>query len=138
MNYRSNFLNEMDTLRQEMNRLFNVVSPVDRQFPLVNLWTDTDNALITAELPGYNSKEIDISVVGNELVLKGKREPIQVKDTDCCHRRERRFGEFSRTIRLPFSVETEKVNAQFKNGVLHITLPRAEIDKPKKISIKTS
>ena len=138
MNYRPYFWNEMDTLRQEMNRLFNVTTSGSRQFPLVNLWSNDDNVIVTAELPGYDPEEIDISVVGGELILRGKREPVKLKETDCCHRSERSFGAFSRTIRLPFGVESGAVNANFKNGVLEIKLPRAEADKPKKISIKTS
>jgi HSP20 family protein len=72
------------------------------------------------------------------LSLSGNRQPDQFKEGDKYHRRERRFGKFSRTFELPFLVEANKVDAIFEKGVLHISLPRAEEDKPKKIKVKTA
>lgn len=128
---------EMDKLRREMNRLFeqNVGGNI-KGFPLVNIWTKDDVALITAELPGYNSKDINLSVISDELTIKGTRKPVELKEGQQYHRQERAFGEFERTVRLPFAIESSKVTANFNNGVLTITLPRAEADKPKSIPIK--
>jgi len=69
--------------------------------------------------------------------LRGSRQPEEVGEGVTFHRRERRFGSFTRTFRLPFDVDADKVEARFQNGVLSITLPRAEADKPKKIAVKT-
>lgn len=133
---------EVERLRREMNRLFNEwptrarwgVAP---SYPAINVWTDEDSAVVTAELPGMNPGDIDISVEDDTLTLRGSRQPEEVGEGVTFHRRERRFGGFLRTFRLPFRVDAGSVEAIFKNGVLNIVLPRAEADKPKKIAIKT-
>jgi HSP20 family protein len=132
----------MDRLRREMNRLFSDwperagwnVAP---SFPAMNVWTDDNNAVATAELPGVSPEDIDISVENNTLTLRGRRQPEELEEGATYHRRERRFGAFNRAFNLPFRVDAGQVEAEFKNGVLSIWLPRAEADKPKKISIKT-
>jgi HSP20 family protein len=104
----------------------------------MNVWTNEESAVITAELPGVNSEEIDISVVGDTLTLSGNRQLEELGEGDKYHRRERSYGKFTRTFELPFLVEADKVEAVFEKGVLHISLPRAEADKPKKIAVKTA
>ena len=132
---------EMDQLQREMNRLFDATSK-ERVFssptyPAVNIWTNNDGQLISAEMPGVNPDDIDIDVTGDALSISGTRQPDEMVKEARYHRRERNYGSFSRTIQLPFMVDTNKVEANFKNGILLITLPRAEADKPKKISIKS-
>ncbi len=135
-----NIWQEMDQLQREMNRLFDangrgrVFSPPG--YPAVNIWTNDEGQLITAEMPGVNPDDINIDVTGDALSISGVRQPDQVADDARYHRRERDYGTFSRTIQLPFMVDTGKVDAAFKNGVLTISLPRAEADKPRKIAIK--
>jgi len=130
---------EIDRLQSEMNRLFDGVSTSNRQrFPEVNIWTNPEVAAITAELPGYDPKEVNLSIVGDTLTIKGTRNKPEMKNGDHYHRRERLYGNFERSLRLPFAVENDKVEARFKNGVLQILLPRAEEDKPKRIEIKSS
>jgi len=134
---------EMERLQRDLNRLFSdsfsrAGGRVGPSYPAINVWTNQDGAIVTAELPGVNPEDIDISVVGETLTLTGSRQPNALQDGEKYHRRERNFGKFSRTFQLPFQVVANKVEATFKNGVLHISLPRAEEDKPKKITIKSA
>jgi HSP20 family protein len=130
---------EIDRLQLEMNRLFDGMSPASRQrFPEVNIWTNPEVAAVTAELPGYDPKDVNLSIVGDTLSIKGTRTKPELENGDHYHRQERLYGDFERSLRLPFAIESEKVEARFKNGVLQILLPRAEEDKPKKIEIKAA
>jgi HSP20 family protein len=104
----------------------------------MNAWTNQDGAVVTVELPGVNPEDIDISVVGETLTLTGSRQPLELQDGEKYHRRERNYGNFSRTIQLPFKVEANQVEATFAKGVLSISLARAEEDKPKKITVKSA
>jgi HSP20 family protein len=131
----------MDRLRQEVNRLFadwpaRANWGMAPAFPAMNVWTDEDSAIVTAELPGVRIEDIDISVERDTLTLRGRRQPEELEEGATYHRRERRVGGFQRALRLSFQVDARKVEAEFKNGVLSILLPRAEADKPKKIAIK--
>jgi HSP20 family protein len=133
---------EMERLRREMDQLFSrefeprLHTPAS--YPAMNVWTNEEGVVVTAELPGVEPEDIDISVVGDTLTLSGSRQPDELQEGEQYHRRERGSGHFTRTFQLPFRVEADKVEAMFKNGVLHISLPRAEVDKPKKISIKAA
>ena len=128
---------EFDRLQRDVNRLFNQSHRGGNrnQFPALNAWANEDKAIVTSELPGFNAEDMDISVVNNSLSIKGERKADAHGENDVVHRRERHVGEFSRTMKLPFKVNTEHVSATFKNGLLTIELPRAEEDKPRKISI---
>jgi HSP20 family protein len=131
----------MERLRRDMNRLFaqmptGFAGDVGPTFPAMNVWTDEDGAVVTAELPGVVPDDIDISVVGDTLTLKGSRQPDEMEEEGTYHRRERRHGTFTRAFQLPFQIKPDRVEATFGDGVLQIALPRAEEDKPKKISIK--
>jgi len=128
----------LERMENEMNRVLSrYASPSVGEFPSLNLWADTDEAVVTSEIPGISPENLEISVVGKTLTLRGSREPEPVKADDSYHRRERWYGQFSRTVELPFSIESDKVKAAFSKGVLHVTLPRAKADKPKKILIKS-
>ena len=133
---------EMDQLQREMNRLFDSTSRgrvlSAPSYPAINIWTNDDGQLITAEMPGVHPEDINIDVNADALSISGERKPDDVAKDANYHRRERGYGAFSRTIQLPFMVDTNKVEATFKNGVLMIRLPRAEVDKPKKITVKSS
>ena len=132
---------EMDQLQREMNSLFNASSKGrvfnSPSYPAVNIWTNDDGQLISAEMPGIHPDDIDIDVTGDALSISGERKPDEVAKDANYHRRERSYGSFSRAIQLPFMVDTNKVEASFKNGILMISLPRAEADRPKKITIKS-
>ncbi len=132
---------DLQRLRREMNR---VLADWPAQpgwasapsYPAMNVWMDEDHAVVTAELPGIKHDSIDISVEEDTLTLRGDRQPDNVDEGVVLHRRERRYGPFVRTFRLPFRVDAEHVEATFARGVLSISLPRADADKPKKIAIK--
>jgi HSP20 family protein len=106
------------------------------EFPAVNVWAGSDKAVITSELPGIDAKDVDISVNGNSLTLRGSRQSSDACEGECHHRRERWHGQFTRTIDLPYQIDAEKVEARFNKGILRLTVPRAEADKPKKIAVK--
>jgi HSP20 family protein len=131
---------EMDRLRREMDRMLSdwpsssgwTAAPA---YPAMNVWTNQEGAVVTAELPGVSPEDIDISVVNETLTVTGTRQPEEIEGATY-HRRERSKGKFTRSFQLPFRIEGDQVEAAFERGVLHITLPRAEADKPKKISVK--
>ncbi len=132
---------EMERLQRDMNQLVGglgsrVVTPAS--FPAMNVWTGDDTAVITAEVPGVSADEIDISVVGETLTLSGERKPEDLEGGVRYHRRERGGGRFSRSIELPFRVDADKVEAAYDKGILRVTLPRAEADKPRKITVRAA
>ena len=138
---RRNSWNELARLQHEMNRLFDSApsrTNVYRapRYPAMNVWTNEDGAVLTAELPGCSPDNLDISVVNEMLTLSGQRAPEDVPEGATYQRRERNCGSFSRTFQLPFQVDATQVEAVFENGVLEVTLPRAEADKPRKIAIQ--
>lgn len=128
---------EMQRLQREMNRLFSGATELyAHDFPAVNVWRGEDGAIVTAEVPGIESEKLDISVVGDSLTLSGSREIDPLKQGESYHRQERTYGRFARTLQLPFQVDAAKVTAKYEKGVLQITLPRLEAEKPRKIAIK--
>ncbi|MBF0343800.1 MAG: Hsp20/alpha crystallin family protein [Nitrospirae bacterium] len=130
---------QVRTMQRELNRMLSGVTlPSTSEFPTVNLWVDDENAVATAELAGVSAEGIDISVVGKTLTLKVVRQPLEVKEGESFHRRERWHGQYTRTVELPFNIDSEKVEARFAKGVLYITLPRTAADKPRKIAIKST
>jgi len=134
---------ELDRMRREMNRLFEGLTawPLREAragvFPLTNVTEDDHNYYVRAELPGMASDEINISVIGDSLSISGQRKIRSEKEEARYHRREREAGKFSRMISLPGQIDTEKVEASCLDGVLTITLPKAEATKPKQITVKT-
>ncbi len=132
---------EVDRLRRDMNRLLTDYSTQARRtvapgYPAMNIWTDQDSAIVTAELPGVDLEDINISVEDDTLTLSGSRRRDELKEGAIYHRRERRFGSFLRTFQLPFRVDADKVDATLTNGLLSISLPRAEEDRPRRIAIR--
>ena len=138
---RRDVLKEIDQLQSEMNRLFDAVSKRRvfniPAYPAVNIWVNKYGQIISAEMPGVHPEDLDIDVTGDALSISGVRKLDEEAEEARYHRRERNYGSFSRTVQLPFMVDTNKVEASFKNGVLLITLPRAEADKPKRIAVKS-
>lgn len=105
------------------------------EFPPVNVWSNQDGAIVTAELPGVPADQLDISVHQNTVTLRGKREPEVMGDDVRTIRRERIYGSFSRVVILPYRVDAEKISANLERGVLRVDLPRPEDDKPRHIKI---
>jgi HSP20 family protein len=132
----------MDRLEQDMKQLFGDFSARRLRrapsFPPMNVWAAEEKALITAEIPGVDKEDLDINVTGDTLTISGTRNTEDLPVDARYHRQERAFGDFSRSLQLPYSVDVSKVKAEFKNGVLKVELPRVEAEKPKKISVKAS
>jgi HSP20 family protein len=126
----------LDKLQDEVNALFSGVSGAVHEFPAVNVWGGENEAIVTAELPAVDAGELNISVMGDILTLRGERKMLDMNEQDTYHRQERLYGDFQRTVRLPYRVDAERVDASLKHGVLTVRLPRVEADKPRKIAIK--
>lgn len=133
---------EMERLQQEMDRLFGNVNPghfeIGPTFPALNVYTNEQAEIITAQMPGFKPEDIDINVVGETLTISGEAQDRDVDAKAEYHRQERSYGKFTRSIELLFPVDADKIDAAFENGILRIHLPRAEADRPKKISVKTA
>ncbi len=128
---------EMNRLRREMDGL---LSQYDRTsasttYPLVNVYESTDELQVTAELPGMTKDSVSITFSDGVLGISGKRkQPGQVKKMAAL-RQERSQGDFEKTLRIPSKIDTSTISASFTNGILTVTLPKAEEAKPKTITI---
>ena len=136
----------LSSLRDELDRLFE--SPwteLARTSQLLSGWTpaldiheDKDNFIVRAELPGMKREDIDVSLHDGALSISGERKLEQKFEEAEVYRTERFFGKFQRTVALPAAVAADKVKAQYKDGVLTITLPKTEEAKPKQISVNVN
>jgi HSP20 family protein len=134
----------VNNFRREMDRLVgDFFAPLSGElqrfaggggFPSLNIWEDADAVFAEAEVPGLKAEDLDISVIGNQLTVKGRREAVAV-DGGTYHRRERNVGEFTRTVTLPSEIDADKVEATLADGVLKISLPKAEAAKPRKVTV---
>ena len=123
-------------MQDEMSRMFGGYrAGAPAEFPPINLWTGEEGVVVSAEIPGMKPEDIDITVHQNTLTFKGKRELGDVGSEIVFHRQERAYGSLGRTVILPFSVDPDRVQASFDDGILTIHLPRPEADKPKRIAI---
>ena len=135
---------DINRLRRDMDRLFESSIPSwtrqrSSKFPAINVWTSGNEGIyVTAELPGIDPDDINISVTADTLVLSGVRKAEGASEAAQYHRRERTHGEFSRSFQLPYPVNKDKVEANLQLGLLQISLPRAESDKPKQIAVNTN
>lgn len=131
--------NEMSRLTREMDRLFGEARTDYGAgvFPPLNLYDDGESLVVRAEVPGIDPKDLEIHATFNSLTIKGERKRPEADDKVSFHRRERSHGTFARTISLPQEIDPNKVQANYKLGVLEVMLPRAEAAKPRKIQIKS-
>ncbi len=140
-------LPNISSLQNEMNRMldqffrgevpeFSLESGT--WLPPVDLSETADKVIVKVEVPGIDPKEIDISIQDNTLLIKGEKKEEKEEKGKNYYRMERRYGNFSRSIALPASIDANKVSAECKNGVLEITLQKKEEVKPKQISVKVS
>ena len=129
---------ELHRMRQQLDQMFDD-SPQRRVsagvYPLINLTEDGDNYYVRAELPGVKGDELDIQVTGKNLAISGERKIAAEEEGARYHRREREAGTFSRMIGLPGDVATDKVESKLENGILSIVVSKAEVAKPKQISV---
>jgi HSP20 family protein len=106
--------------------------------PALDIYEQKDDLIVKAEIPGLTKDEIDITIEGNTLTIKGeKKKEEEVKEEDY-YRCERTYGAFFRSVELPMAVQTDKVNASFKNGVLEIRLPKTEEAKKNVVKVKVA
>ena len=133
---------EMKRLQKEMEQWSRRGGMADSRrsaqsvYPPLNLWEDDDNLYVEAELPELELTDLEIFVDGdNQLSIKGERKQPE-GENGTWHRQERGYGRFSRAGELPQYVDSEKVTAEFKHGVLTITLPKREEAKPRRIEVK--
>jgi HSP20 family protein len=122
----SELSNRLNWLREEMDPSF---------YPPLNVWEEGETVKIEAEIPGLRIEDVDVSFDNGELTLKGEKK-FDGKETATLHRRERVYGSFTRTLTLPWEVKAEEVSAELKDGVLTVTLPKADAAKPRKVAIK--
>ena len=130
---------ELQRLHGEVSRLFDR-SPrrwIRSEYPAMNVYTGDEDVLVKAELPGYETTDIEVSVEQNTLTLRGER-PEDTDETRNYHRRERAASSFVRSLELPINVDADAVEAELRNGILTIKLPRAVEDRLKKITVKAS
>ena len=119
-------------------RLASDITESARGFLPVNVWYAQDRVTISAEVPGVEPEDIDISAKQNVLVFSGERKAVKTPDEAVWHQRERTFGKFSRALRIPFNVDPDKTEAEIRNGVLEIVVHRREEDKPHRITLKAA
>ena len=134
---------ELNRLRREVDRLFNDFGTtsepfVSHAYPALNVSEDEGSYYVRAELPGVDPENLDVSVVEGSLVIRGERTIRPEQEGMNYHRREREGGVFRRILNLPERVDPAKVSAALKNGILTVTLGKAEEAKPRKISVKAS
>lgn len=134
--------NDLERLRKDLDQMFEGPYPRyyrqrTRAFPAVNVWTDeNEGAVLMAELPGVGPEDVNISVTADTLTIGGTRKPIEGVTPEQYHRREQNYGEFTRIVQLPYIVDSSQVRASVSKGILQVTLPRAEAEKPKQITVK--
>jgi len=136
----------LSDLRNEIDRLFEVpLSELARTShmlsgwnPPIDLYEDKDSVTVRVELPGMKKEDIDLSLHDNTLSISGERKHEEKYEEAEVYRAERFFGRFQRTITLPTTVAADKTKAQYKDGVLTITLPKTEEAKPKHIDVNVS
>ncbi|MBX9689200.1 MAG: Hsp20/alpha crystallin family protein [Candidatus Obscuribacterales bacterium] len=133
-----NSMRELDNMRQKLNQLLYSDTAGNRDFPALNVWVSENGAVLETELPGFEVSDIEILVVNDVLTLKGTRQTEALQEGERYHRQERGFGQFARSIQLPFSVNAEAVEAKFEKGILEINLPRSAADRPRRISVKSA
>jgi HSP20 family protein len=131
-------------MQSEMNRVFDTflgrggqqAGGMERVWaPAVDMYETKDEMVVTAELPGLNEKDIHLSITGDMLSVRGERQWNQETKQDTYYRTERWYGKFERTLPLPMPVQSDKVKASYRDGVLTVKLPKVEEIKPKEIKI---
>jgi len=125
-----------------MNELYGAVSgdaismPAAGVFPLTNVTEDSSNYYVRAELPGMKPDELNIQVTSDGISISGERKIPEEGNGVRYHRREREAGKFSRSINLPSEIDANAVEASLDNGILTITIQKAEVAKPRQIKVK--
>jgi HSP20 family protein len=150
---RFNPVRDLLNVEREFNRMFKSMEDrfglfkkeeYDEEFdnavwmPLTDIYEDTDNYKIKADLPGAKKEDVKISFSDGKLSISGERSQEQETKDAKCHRIERTFGKYYRSFTLPQEIKEDKIKAEFKDGQLTVTIPKAEEVKPKEIEIKVN
>ncbi len=149
-----NVFRELDDIRREFDQVLNRMGassgkekwPLSflpgvaaRQYPRINLSEDQDHLYVEALAPGIDPQQLNVSVTGNTLTLSGEKKHVNGNiKPEAYHRSERATGKFVRSIELPAAVDANKVEASYQQGILYITLPKAEEAKPRSIEVKVA
>lgn len=142
------FWSELDSLQKRMDGLLNAVTsskPLQRLplwgharlFPLLNVKDAGTEFVVTAEIPGINRDDLDIRIEGDTLTIKGERKAVEVGENASYHRRERALGVFQRSLTLPSVVDPDNVKANYKDGILSVTLTKSAAAVPRQITISS-
>lgn len=129
---------DLRRLQREMNRLFEGYGEAECAWPAINMWSNRDEVVVSAEAPGVDPNDLRVTVQNDIFTIEGERKPEDLGENAVAHRSEREFGRFSRSVQLPYEVDSSKVTARYRNGVLTVTLPRSEVSKPKQIAVTTA
>jgi HSP20 family protein len=138
---------DLRNLQDEMNRLFTLGFPRGANqeeilrgawSPSVDIYEGKDEIVLEAELPGMRAEDVDVSIENNIITLRGERKFEKKDENDNYHRVERAYGSFTRSFTLPRNVVGDEAKAEFTNGILHISLPKREEEKARKIEIKAA
>lgn len=147
-----NPMRELDAMQREMDRAFRQMGlsgfpdgrlaflpgRAARQYPLVNLHDDGNNFYLEALAPGIEPDKLDITVAGNTVTISGEKPGLKDVPPERIHRNERAAGRFVRTFELPAPVDADKIGAQYRHGMLLLTMPRSEDARPRRISVQAA
>ncbi|HPI67116.1 MAG TPA: Hsp20/alpha crystallin family protein [bacterium] len=126
----------IDPLFDDMDRFLDWPTHRHAFVPAVDVWQDKDNVYVSCPLAGYDPKNINVAVENDVLTIEGREESKSEVDEKNYYRKEVRFGSFHRAVALPAAVDNDKVEAEFENGVLKVTLAKEERVKPKSVEVK--
>ena len=122
----SELTNRLDWLREDLEPAF---------LPPLNVWEEGDTLKVDVEIPGVKLEDVEVSFDKGELTIKGEKKLV-IQESATLHRRERLAGTFTRTMTVPWEIKADQVSADLKDGILTVTLPKAEAAKPRKVSVK--
>ena len=137
------FVDDFQALQERINRIFSDTAfsrfPSEESMgawaPLCDIYEDGENIVVKVEVPGVDRNDIEVQVENNILSIRGERKREKEMKSDNVYRTERSYGSFSRSFTLPVTVNTEHIKAEYKDGVLHVLLPKVEEAKPRKIKV---
>ncbi len=134
---------ELRTLRREMDKLWEeffgnqqLTSSETAWMPAIDISETKDAIVVRAEVPGMKAEDIEINLTGDILTIKGEKKHESEEKDENFHRIETRYGAFQRVIRVPVTVDSNKIQAKYEKGILKVTLPKREEAKPKQIEVK--
>jgi HSP20 family protein len=122
----SELTNRLDWLREDLEPAF---------LPPLNVWEEGDTLKVDVEIPGVKLEDVEVSFDKGELTIKGEKKLV-IQESATLHRRERLAGTFTRTMTVPWEIKADQVSADLKDGILTVTLPKAEAAKPRKVAVK--